>query len=63
MKIYLNSGNNIETPEEMKEAILSAGGISSLRVTVWTPKAPASLNIKREGMSSISNVQYDEKGM
>ena len=28
------------------------------------PKAPASLNIKLEGMSSIfSNVQYDEKGM
>lgn len=27
------------------------------------PKAPASLNIKLEGMGSISNVQYDEKGM
>lgn len=39
MKIYLNSGSNIETPEEMKEAILSAGGMSSLRVTVWTPKS------------------------
>ena len=39
MKIYLNSGNNIETPEEMKEAILSAAGMSLLRVTVWTPKS------------------------
>ena len=64
MKIYLNSGNKIETSEEMKEAILSAGGVSSVRVTsCGPPKAPASLNIKLEGVGSISNVQYDEKGM
>ena len=64
MKIYLNSGNNTETSEEMKEAILSAGGMSSVRVTsCGPPKAPASLNIKLDGVGSISNVQYDDKGL
>ena len=64
MKIYLNSGNNIETSEETKEAILSAGGMSSVRVTsCGPPKAPASLNIKLDGAGSISNVQYDDKGL
>ena len=27
MKIFLNSGNNIESAEEMKNAILSSGGV------------------------------------
>ena len=64
MKIYLNSGNNIETSEEMKGAILSAGGMSSVRVTsCGPPKAPASLTIKLDGVGSISNVQYDDKGL
>ena len=34
MKIYLNSENNIETSEEMKEAILSAGGIATIVATI-----------------------------
>ena len=63
MKIYLNSGNIIETSEEMKEAVLSFGGMSLVRVTsCGPPKATASLNIKLQGVSSISNVQYDDKG-
>ena len=37
MKVYLNSGNNIETSEEMKEAIQSFGGMSSVRVTSCGP--------------------------
>ena len=46
----------------MKEAILSAGGMSSVRLTSYGhPKAPASLNIKLDGVGSISNVQYDDK--
>ena len=64
MEVYLNSGNNIETADEMKEAELSSGGMSSVRVTsCGPPNAKAPLNIKLEGVSSISNVQYDEKGL
>ena len=34
IKTSLNSGNNIESAEEMKNAILSSGGITSVNVTV-----------------------------
>ena len=37
MKIYPNSGNNIETSKEIKKAILSFGGIPSARVTSSGP--------------------------
>ncbi|KAL9972551.1 hypothetical protein ACROYT_G018879 [Oculina patagonica] len=40
MKIYLNSGNNIESAEEMKDAILSAGGLPSVNVTISGPPEP-----------------------
>ena len=64
MKVYLNSGSNIETSDEMKEAILSSGGMSSVRATsCGPPSATANSNIKLEGVSSISNVQYDDKGL
>ena len=33
MRIHLNSGNNIETPDQMKDAILSSGGVPSVNVT------------------------------
>ena len=54
MKVYLNSGSNIETTDEMKEAILSSGGMSSVRATsCGPPNATANSNIKLEGVSSI----------
>ena len=62
MKVYLNSGSNIETADEMKEAILSFGGMPSVRVTSCGPPISASFpNIKLEGVSSISNVEYDQE--
>ena len=64
MKVYLNSGNNIETSEEMKEAIQSFGGMSSVRVTsCGSPTAATFSNVKLEGVSSISNVEYNDKGI
>ena len=64
MKVYLNSGNNIETADEMKEAILSFGGMPSMRVTSCGPPISARFpHIKLEGVSSISNVEYDQEGL
>ena len=37
MKIYPNSGNNIDTSKEITKAILSFGGIPSARVTSSGP--------------------------
>ena len=34
MRIYLNAGNDIETPEQMKDAILSPGGVSGVNVAL-----------------------------
>ena len=63
-KVYLNSGNNIETADDMKEAILSFGGMPSVRVTSCGPPISASfLHIKLEGVSLISNVEYDQEGL
>jgi len=63
MKIYLNSGNNIENAKDMKDAILSSGGIPALKVTVSGPPAGAALTgIKLEEVSLISNIQYVEDG-
>ena len=59
IKVYLNSGSNIETSDEMKETIQSFGGMSSC----GSHTAPTFSNIKLEGVSSISNVEYSDKGM
>lgn len=62
MEVYLNSGNNMETANEMKEAILSFGGMPTVRVTACGPPISASFPpIKLEGVSSISNVEYNQE--
>ena len=35
MRIHLNSGNDIETAERMKDAMLSSGGIPGVDVTLY----------------------------
>ena len=34
MRIYLNAGNDIETPEQMRDAILSSGEVSGVNVAL-----------------------------
>ena len=56
MKIYLNSGNNIESAEEMRDAILSSGGLPSVNVAVSGPaEVSAFPAIRLEDVSTISN--------
>ena len=51
MKIFLNSGNNIESAEEMKNVILSSGGVPSVKVTVsGPPEASTFSTIRLEGL-------------
>lgn len=64
MKIFLNSGNNIESAEEMKNAILSSGGVPSVNVTVsGPPEASTFSTVRLEGVSTISNIEYSEEGL
>lgn len=64
MKIYLNSGNNIESAEEMRDAILSSGGLPSVNVTVSGPSEVSAFPaIRLEGVSTISNIEYANEGL
>lgn len=64
MRIYLNEGNDITSPEHMKTAILSSGGVPAVSVILsgppLIPNVPA---LKLEGVSQISNVEYSEDGI
>ena len=63
MKIYLNSGNNIESAEKMRDAILSSGGLPSVHVTVSGPPESVFPAITLESVSAISNIEYTEEGL
>ncbi|KAK3742848.1 hypothetical protein QZH41_004530 [Actinostola sp. cb2023] len=59
MKIHLNAGNNIENGREMVAAMLSSGGIAGVNVTqASTSQVRESLNVKLEGVSTISNIEF-----
>ena len=34
IRIYLNAGNDIETPEQIRDAILSFGGVPGINVAL-----------------------------
>ena len=57
MKTFLNSRKNIESGEEMKNAILSSGEVPSVNVTVSGPPMASTFSTVRfEGVSTISNI-------
>ena len=64
MRVFLNSGNDIETPEQMFKAMVSFGGVPSLNVTVCEPfsrvETPA---FKIDGVSLSSNIEYSAEGI
>ena len=64
MRIHLNSGNDIETPTQMKDAILSAGGVSAVNVALCESIAsPDMPSLKVEGVSLLNNVRYEDDGI
>ena len=63
-RIHLNAGNDIETPEQTRDAILSCGRVPDVNVTLCeTVQVPKVLSSKREGISQFSNVEYEEEGL
>ena len=64
MRIHLNSGNDIETAEQMKDAMLSSGGIPGVAVTLCKiGEAPKMQSLKIEGISFLNNFRYESKGI
>ena len=62
MRVYLNQGSNVETAKEMVDAIQSLGGVPGVDVTLCSPSqiSKPSLNVKIEGVSLISNIEYSD---
>ncbi|KAK2564634.1 hypothetical protein P5673_012106 [Acropora cervicornis] len=65
MRTLLNSGNDIETVEQMKTAIESGGGVRGVRVKLCALDYQHKQGPKPrwEGVSFVNNVTYEKKGM
>ncbi|KAK2565739.1 hypothetical protein P5673_010917 [Acropora cervicornis] len=64
MRIHLNSGNDIETPDQMKDAILSSGGVPSVHVTLCEPMAATNITaLKIPGVSRLNNIKFENDGI
>ena len=64
MAVHLNSGHDIETPAQMKEAIDSFGGVPGVQVRICGPTdSKGCRNIKWPGVSLVNNIQFSEEGL
>ena len=62
--IYLNSGHDVETADQLKNAIESSGGVSGVRATLCDKlDIPKSAPVKWDGVSLINNIEYSKEGM
>ena len=60
----LNAGNDIEPTEQMRDAILSSGGVPGVNIVLCeTVQVPRVLSSKIEGISQLCNVEYKKDGL
>ena len=61
---YLNEGHDVSTAVDLKEAMLSYGGIPGVRVALVRDdqKPVSSVDDKLEGISTLNNFKYDNNG-
>ena len=61
MRSHLNAGNDIETPVQIRDAILSSGGVPAVNVVLCEcVEVSCEPSAKLEGISQIRNVQFEE---
>ena len=64
MRIHLNAGNDIETPAQMRDAILSCGRVPAVNVVLCEcVEVSCETSAKIKGISLIRNVQFEESGL
>ena len=63
-KAYINQGNSVTTPDELKAAIQSNGGIPGVRVAcIPGPTKANEIKAKWEGISSYYNFTFSNYGV
>ena len=55
---FINEGHDVQTPRDLEAAMLSAGGLSGIRVAVVDSLGVKDSPIKWDGISLINNLQY-----
>lgn len=60
---YLNAGNDVETPEQMRAAVESFGGIPGVKVVVCNLQDTSDECGKWEGVLCINNIEYSDNDM
>ena len=64
MRLHLNEGHNIEFAEDMVKAMSSRGGVPGVHVTLCEEvTVPSPFQGKIDGVSSLSNIAYEDDGM
>lgn len=63
MRLYLNTGHDIETAAQMKTAIESSGGVPNVRVTLSCASEQPLSSVKWDGISLVYNVEYQENNI
>ena len=60
IRVYINEGNDVTTVDEMKEALLSQGGLEGVRVVVVTPSVVYSEQeqSKITSVNKLNNFQF-----
>lgn len=62
VKSYVNEGNSVTTPSELKTAIESRGGISGVRVAVVEVNNANAKAYKLEGVNTLNNFSFNDQG-
>lgn len=61
---YLNEGNDVQTAEDLYDAMTSSGGIKGVRVALEDASSVTSIPTgKLEGISSLNNFSYSTDGL
>ena len=59
VRIYHNSGQDVETADQLKNAIESSGGVSGVRATLCDKlDIPKSVPVKWDDVGLINNIEY-----
>ena len=63
IRTYLNEGHDVTTTQEMKEALLSYGGVKGVRVAILSSINETAELQKIPGISKLDNFQFIDRSL